>query len=381
MKNATPSLPVRNTAVDTLRTTVIVLVVLLHASLAYASFANYNPFAYAHSVVPVADPERWPAVDLPISFIDAFGMPLLFLLSGLFVYPALERRGGGGFFVSRLKRLGIPFVIAAFFISPIAFWPSYLLSKTYDATPYWIRFFTVDGWLIGAPWFLWVLLSFDGIVAAVRRWTPQWIALLRRPAAPWVLLLGSAAVFVPLSIAFSIYSWATEIGPFDVQPVRLPLYFGYFLAGVALGAKGPAAGWPRGWGAWLAGGLAAFGVNAVLFRAGNGPAFAAACLGISLGLLGLFQAWIHPQNRFIASLNANSFGIYLFHYPLVHWLQYLLIPAALPAPIKFAVVFAGALLLSWAASALIRRIPALRRSSSPAVADHARSGSPLRGEG
>jgi surface polysaccharide O-acyltransferase-like enzyme len=39
----------RNTAIDTLRSTMIVLVVLLHASLAYATFARYNPFEYAHS--------------------------------------------------------------------------------------------------------------------------------------------------------------------------------------------------------------------------------------------------------------------------------------------------------------------------------------------
>jgi peptidoglycan/LPS O-acetylase OafA/YrhL len=70
----------------------------------------------------------------------------------------------------------------------------------------------------------------------------------------------------------------------------------------------------------------------------------------------LFQAAVHPRNRIVASLNANSFGIYLFHYPLVHWLQYALIPVALPAPAKFTFVFASALLLSWAISAAGRRL-------------------------
>jgi glucan biosynthesis protein C len=356
MKNPSPSLPARNTSIDTLRTTVVVLVVLLHAALAYASFASYNPFNYAHSQVPVVNPERWPAADLLIVLIDVFGMPLLFLVSGLFVFRSLDRKGGGGFFLSRMTRLGIPFVIAAFVLSPISFWPSYLLSTTYDPAPYWIRFFTVDGWLIGAPWFLWVLLGFDGIVAAARRWTPKLLAPLRRPAAPWILLLAATAVFVPLSMMFSFTSWFTEFGPFDVQPVRLPLYFGYFLMGVAFGAGGGAPERLKGWGWWLAGGLAVFGAYLFLFRTASGPAFAAACAGISLGLTGLFLAAVHPRNRIAAGLNANSFGIYIFHYPLVHWLQYSLIPIALPAPVKFAAVFAGALLLSWAVSAAWRRL-------------------------
>jgi len=77
------------------------------------------------------------------------------------VAPALDPNG------SRLRRLGVPFVVSAFLLSPLAFWPSYLLGRHTSPTPYWIRFFTEDGWLIGAPWLLWVLLAFDGIVALV----------------------------------------------------------------------------------------------------------------------------------------------------------------------------------------------------------------------
>jgi glucan biosynthesis protein C len=172
-------------------------------------------------------------------------------------------------------------VIAAFLLSPISFWPSYLISKSYNDTPYRIRFFTIDGWLIGAPWFLWVLLAFDGIAAAVQRWAPKLLGLLRRPAAPWILLFGSAAVFVPLSMVFSPYAWFTELGPFDVQPVRLPLFFGYFLMGVALGAGRGVPVWPKRWGWWLAAGLAVFAAYLFRFHAANGLAYAAACAGIS----------------------------------------------------------------------------------------------------
>jgi surface polysaccharide O-acyltransferase-like enzyme len=61
------------------------------------------------------------------------------------------------------------------------------------------------------------------------------------------------------------------------------------------------------------------------------------------------------------SLSANSFGIYLIHYPLVHWIQFTLLPAVWPAWVKFSLVFAGALALSWGTTKLIRQIPAVRR--------------------
>jgi hypothetical protein len=43
------------------------------------------------------------------------------------------------------------------------------------------------------------------------------------------------------------------------------------------------------------------------------------------------------------------------------WLQYALLTADLPAVVKAATVFGGAVLLSWSASASLRRLPAIAR--------------------
>ncbi len=227
----------RDIAIDYLRSFVIVLVIYIHAALAYTSFSIYYPTHYIDSVGPVVDAQRWPVLDLPFAFFYSFSMPLLFLVSGLFVFPGLDRKGSEGFFVSRLQRLGIPFVISAFLLSPIAFWPSYLMSVSDSSTPYWIRYFTTDGWLIGAPWFLWVLLAFDGIVALIYRFAPTILDKLRREITPLVILLVTIAAFVPVNLFVAPDNWwLTWVGPFDVQPGKVPLYFVYFLLGVALGS-------------------------------------------------------------------------------------------------------------------------------------------------
>jgi surface polysaccharide O-acyltransferase-like enzyme len=57
----------------------------------------------------------------------------------------------------------------------------------------------------------------------------------------------------------------------------------------------------------------------------------------------------------------NSFGIFLIHYAIVSWLGYALLGAPLPVLIKFLLVLAGSLGLSWMDTALLRRIPGVAR--------------------
>lgn len=111
--------------------------------------------------MPVADPNRFPPLDPFFLHIYTFMMPILFLISGLFVHSGLERRGAAGFVASRLRRLGVPFVLFAFPLGPPAFWPEYFQADPKPATPYRIRTFTDDSRPVGPGWFLWVPPVFD----------------------------------------------------------------------------------------------------------------------------------------------------------------------------------------------------------------------------
>ena len=118
----------RNLAIDYLRSGVTILVVVHHAALAYTTFSHYDPGRYLRSTAPVVDVLRWMPLDLVVGFNDMFFMPLMFLISGLFVTPSLERKGCGRFLLDRTKRLGIPFIVSFMILSPLAFYPSWLLS-------------------------------------------------------------------------------------------------------------------------------------------------------------------------------------------------------------------------------------------------------------
>jgi hypothetical protein len=387
----------RDTALDYLRAFITALVVADHS---VAAYGLHSPAAVATPTrhpwlagIPIADSHRVLAFDLVALFNDVFFMSLMFLVSGLFVWPSLARKGSGRFLRDRGLRLGLPFGAAAL-LAPLAFYAAYRATIAdpgfADFSREWL---SLSVWPVGPAWFIWVLLAFDGVAAGIHRFVPRPFAILarlasgplRRPAAFFAVFMAASAIaYLPMLIVFGGGRWLT-FGPFDVQASRLLLYFVYFLAGVVIGAcsversllarHGPLASqWPI----WVFAALPLFLMDVAFVwallpeLAANGVAPPARrllyglayvlCGGtISFALLALFRRFANAPNRVFDSLSDNAYGIYLIHYGFVLWLQYALLQTPLPAAAKAAVVFSGALALSWGTTATLRRIPAVAR--------------------
>jgi glucans biosynthesis protein C len=102
---------------------------------------------------------------------------------------------------------------------------------------------------------------------------------------------------------------------------------------------------------------AVYGHSNVLIDTG---AFLAVVLAVAcacLGLTAVFLRFAHGRWAIADSLAEHAYTIYLVHYVFVVWLQYALLDIALPAIAKGAIVFTGALVLSWALAAGIGRLP------------------------
>jgi surface polysaccharide O-acyltransferase-like enzyme len=59
----------------------------------------------------------------------------------------------------------------------------------------------------------------------------------------------------------------------------------------------------------------------------------------------------------LGRLGADAYGLYLFHYLFVVWLQYLLLAVPLFVVLKAAIVFALTLILTWITVSTVERIP------------------------
>jgi Acyltransferase family len=106
------------------------LVVAHHAALAYHPYAPLPPKSLGEPMIwsafPVVDSARWPGIELFVGFDDTFFMPLMFLISGVFAWASLERKGGIRFLRERAVKLGAGFVVSAAVLAPLAYYPTFL---------------------------------------------------------------------------------------------------------------------------------------------------------------------------------------------------------------------------------------------------------------
>jgi peptidoglycan/LPS O-acetylase OafA/YrhL len=392
-----PATSARDAGLDYLRAFIVLLVLLHHSVLAYSTLWPPQPKTFTILPAPIVDPHRWAGFDVLAMFNDTFFMALMFLLSGLFVWPSLERKGSTRFLRDRALRLGVPFAVAAAVLAPLAYYPSFAVTGAQSGFLAFARaWLSLGFWPAGPAWFLWLLLAFDtvaaGLYALWYRWSantpapPARRVLERAPAFVAILfIVVSALIYVPMELAFGADNWPI-LGPFTLQVSRLPLYASYFVAGIRLGAAGMQsgvlahnAGLARQWPIWLAAGLAAFALRLIVIvtlilpiAAARHPLPLAArllsdvtvvlCCGtISFAFIAFFRRFAVMHRPLFDSLSVSSYGMYLVHYPVVVWLQFALLTAALGPIAKGAAVTIGAIVLSWGLVVALRRVPLIAR--------------------
>ena len=218
---ASPPPSAASLPVGYLRAFITVLVLAHHTVIAYNPFIPAVPPGPLNGpsqwwrAFPVVDSQRWVGFGLLNSFNDIFFMALMFFLSGLFVHAGLRRKGSGGFLRGRALRLGIPFVVGAGVVAPLAYYPAYLQGGGEGIAGFWRQWRSLDGWPAGPAWFLWVLLAFGIVAAGLFRLFPRWTEALgrlasaarSRPLAFCALLVGvSGVAYVPMALIFTSFA-------------------------------------------------------------------------------------------------------------------------------------------------------------------------------
>ena len=377
----------RIVALDRARTFVTLLVVVYHSAVNYSYFGN-------------GDRMRWLGFDLVALFTDSYFMACMFLISGLFVYDSLTRRGPADYLRERAWRLGIPLLVSIFVLIPIAYYASFLryhLPGTTDFNffHFWWRMVTVGPWPSGQSWFLWVLLLFNIVAASLRSRMPgiletlgrSILALRERPITAFVAFaILSIATYLPLHLTVGDGAWY-EPGhyPFPIQTSRILLYPAYFFAGVGIGVISLKTGIlsengaiVKRWALWLAIAVLFYGAILLLvyahhnwianfrlpplwWRAAYGTVFAMFSAAMAFTVLATSLRLAHSRLWLLDAMQPSAYGIYLFHYIFIIWLQYVVYDASFHAGMKFAIVFIGTLSGSWLLTLLLRRIPRVAR--------------------
>ena len=375
----------RIVALDRARTLVTLLVLVHHSVLNFTYFGN-------------GDKARWLGFDLAVLFNDSFFMAAMFLISGLFVWGEIGRKGTSLFLRDRAWRLGVPFLISIFVLMPIAYYPTFLRyhapgTTDFSFTGFVLRTFTDGPWPSGPAWFLWVLLALDALAAVLWIAAPRAVAGTGRAVAAWrdrpgravaIFLAVTIIAYVPLRLAVGDAAWLA-FGPIPIQTSRILLYASSFFVGVVIGATDLRTGLFDASGAfaerslrWL--GIALVGYAGILllvyvkhsvlpdpyalppwYEIAYSLSFAVFSAGMACTLLALMLRFSDARLTLLDALRPSAYGIFLVHYILIIWLQYAVYDLTLGPIAKFAIVFAGTLTGSWLVVLILRRVPVIAR--------------------
>lgn len=373
-------MPGRNAALDRARTALTVLVVIHHAVIPYTYFGH-------------TDPKKWLGFDAIVLANDSFFMALFFFLSGLFTWPSLQHKSIGSFLGDRFLRLGLPFIVAALVLMPLAYYSLEIRHSDISFGDFWWKTVTVGPWPSGPVWFVWVLLAFDVIAALLFRLAPNCLVPINRlaqiaftrPALFFAFFFAiTALAYVPMRLTFGVNKWF-EFGPFSVQASRVFFYACYFFVGAGVGLANVQQGLlassgdlAKRWGAWALAAFAAYlAIVALVYDrrvllpnpdvlpdwwqfayAFALPLFSAA---IAFAILAWFIHFDRPGWGILDAMHPAAYGIFLIHYVPVLWTQYWLLSFDRSAYAKALISFVVGLGASWAVTLALLRLPGARR--------------------
>jgi surface polysaccharide O-acyltransferase-like enzyme len=375
--------------VDNLRWTVIIMVILVHASVTYSGLGSW--YYTEPSALDVVSKLVFAMYN---TFSQAFFMGLLFFVAAVFVPASYDKKGFGKFVGERAFRLGIPALVFMLILDPVtsiirALGTGQSIPWSSAAGSY-AAFVTSGSFLSasGPLWFAVALLVFSLVYAVVRLLAGLLGPRPLRPRAE--IRVTSRSVHVTAAIMMAVIAAGSFLVRL-VQPIGtswhnmqlcfFPSYIVLFCVGLWAGRQGILGKLPRQAGMmWL---KLAFivGVPAWLLllglggaSSGNQQAFlgglqwqsmgyaaweAFFCVSVSIGLLTLYREKANVRTKGTGLLADTSFGIYTFHTPILVGASMVLRAVAVyplgKAAIAAVIAWTVTLVFAW----VMRKVPGL----------------------
>jgi len=361
----------RDEWVDVLRGLVALLVVVHHIALMYGAVGSW----FWHEKAP---DNSFSSLLLTAfcTFNQAWFMGLFFLLAGVYVPPALARKGASLYLLDRLVRLGLPLLFFGYLLGPLTIALAYT-SKEFAFKDTLIALWLEARFESGPMWFVAALFVMTCMVTPFVPW------LQRERPFPGVVMMWGAALLVGASAFLIRLFWPVgQTWWIGWQLGYFPSYVLLFIAGVAgarsrwwLAVPAPSVRtWRRvmRWVVWLFP-LVAIAGSRIPSLAGpavggwNVQAFVYAFWEplVAWGVLLRLLLW--APNRFarptagIRAIGRSAFTVYFIHSPVVLGVGLTLQGWPAPVMLKFLVCAGMSLLICLACAKLLLQSAVWRR--------------------
>jgi hypothetical protein len=344
--------PARLGHVDDLKIVLTAGVITAHAAITYGAEGSW---------FYTEDGPEWLTVPLALGAI--FGMGLFFFIAGALTPASIARKGVWRFLADRWVRLGIPFAVFVLLVVPAVQW----WVDGGSARAAWdLQLDDLDS---GPLWFVGVLLLFSTIAAPFVRPAPpsqlrahtlvltalavfviSFLARLRweidssQVFAAHLWQWGQCIALFWLGVDAGRRGWFTSI-PRDLRRRCIPIGLATgVLVAVLIGAAGETDPFAGGWG-W----------QAIVAPATEGII----CVCAAIVLTDVFRG--RRRGPLSVELARDAYGAFILQAPVLVGLALALRDSSLPQLARFAIVATLGVTLSFAAAALLRRLPGLRR--------------------
>jgi surface polysaccharide O-acyltransferase-like enzyme len=363
---------IRFAYLDNVRSLVIILVIAMHAAVAYSGFGDWYYIEGSSEKLSILELIFFGFFQ---SFLQAWFMGILFFISAYLATKALAKRGVFNFIKERLFRLGLPLFIYVFIISPFIM---FILLGYYSESSFWENYirYILDFWWLGSTgplWFVQVLMFFCIFYAIVKLLfiKPFKINNVNPVKIVFIIILTTIIAFL-VRLVFPIGS-----SYLNLHFSYFPSYIVMFVAGVLLGENNLLANitdernikWLKltfiiGIPLWAATMIFGGALEGKTYYNGGfywqNLTFALwesfTAISFSMGIIALFRKNLNIENKFTRLIRDNAFGIYCFHAPILIAVSLALKQFVLKPILKFAIVFIFVSILCLFFSFLVRKI-------------------------
>ena len=401
---------------DYLRGFMVALVVLDHSMHAYSQHFG--------EVFFFQDLERSLFIDVLHMHNDAIMMPFMFFLAGIFILPSLQRRGYIDYLRERIVRLIIPFVLGILFITPFMKFHKSIIREglTTNFLDFWLNHYITwqdtpfENLSQGGFWFIYLLFVLTIGALIIQALIPQFFKLVgsgvrwcfTRPIKGFIFIGILLALILTLSDLTWGAPWWIGFKPvFHVRGARFIVKILFFILGIGVSQSGLLNDEPylnklsNSWCLWLSLSLCIMGsyifIALTYFHDGaynnefmryvskvdstwfdeqaitllkdrsllvvlRTTLLGFTMLSLSVMYLSLFRKFLDKTKPLWQSLAISSYGIYIFHEPITTGSQLWLYGLDIDPIIKFVIVAAISLSLSWVVvDKILLRLPGFKR--------------------
>jgi peptidoglycan/LPS O-acetylase OafA/YrhL len=232
-----PTMTDRQPELDVMRALVVAGLVVFHSAVVFATGTSWF----------VKDTR--PAIGFTVFLLwgSLWGMPLLFLVSGMGARYAMHTRSAAAFSRERLARLGVPFATGLLVLVP----PMFYLARLGPHGPgeaywrFWLRFadvraiagglLTRGSWISGGTgfdpahlWFLYVLLVFSVALLPLSRYLARSRGARLAGRHPMTALATAA---IPMMATEALFGPDVNTGGWERLAYAFPFVYGFVIAG------------------------------------------------------------------------------------------------------------------------------------------------------